>query len=111
MNRIPAIKSDVPIGKRINGDEMLSFMARPLGGWRTFAGARTCERWRAFPSPHQAVGRTKGIRARLLAGRILIPGVVAIRNAGRVIRPSSYPRFRPRTVCGPRPALDAEIAV
>jgi len=39
MNRIPAINSDVPIGKRIKGDEMLSFMPRPLGGWRILARA------------------------------------------------------------------------
>jgi hypothetical protein len=51
----------------------------------------------------------KTIRARSLAGSILIPGLVVNGNAGILIRPSSYRRFR--AGAGPERRLDAEIAV
>ena len=53
MNRMPAISSEVPIGKRINGDEMLSFM--PTTGGRLAhlvpksGSAHLTARGRAFP--------------------------------------------------------------
>jgi hypothetical protein len=65
MNRMPAIKSEVPIGYRINGDEMLSFMPTTGEGLAHLvpkAGSTlVTSRGSAFPQIFQAVVR--GIEA------------------------------------------------
>ena len=82
MNRIPAISSEVPIGKRMNGEEMLSFMPRSGAGWRIFSRKPEPARWRghgcAFPSKPllRRLDRMR-IRPRQLAGSILTRPVAA----------------------------------
>src|ERR1700759_390409 len=63
-NRIPAINSEVPIGYRINGDEMLSFMPTTGEGLAHLVpkagSALVTARGRAFPQIFQAVVRRTG---------------------------------------------------
>src|SRR5262249_40234065 len=57
MNRTPAINSEVPIGYRINGDEMLSFMPTTGEGLAHLvpkAGSALMARGCAFPQIFQA---------------------------------------------------------
>lgn len=80
MNRMPAISNDVPIGKRIKGDEMLSIM---LGT------ARREPHERPFLHPRRGGSAEGEIRNYLLTGSIPIQARLATRKPGVVIRPSS----------------------
>jgi hypothetical protein len=97
---MPAIKSEVPIGYRINGDEMLSIIpttGESLAHLVPIAGsAFLTVRGRAFPQIFQADGRRTEFRRRQLPRSIPIPGVVANGKGGMLIRPSSY-RHRRQT--------------